>query len=329
MKLSFSLLGLFLLEMTGIIGILLFQELTTTDENDYYLLKEVTEAAMIDAIDINYYRDHGGDLRIVKEKFVENFTRRYVESTLLTSSYKILFYDIIETPPKVSIIVDTGIGKYAIFDSESNHYATVGNSLTSILEYVNKKTSSTSSFVGGVNYPNPYEEKEYTKDYYLITNESQDGMCETTIALKLPEELNAENIKEDDNVKSSKVEMSDLNYALLKKDIDYYVDSSTPAYSVDYNMFPENLSYMNNYDDMFTKKTLSYYNNNCYKIDNNGKEVSCNSDEKGKNFTGSNDKYDYWVRITLSSSDINDGDNSDICFYKYKVTWNYSEYKYK
>ena len=34
--------------------ILLFQQLTTNNENDYYLLKEVTEAAMIDAIDIPY-----------------------------------------------------------------------------------------------------------------------------------------------------------------------------------------------------------------------------------------------------------------------------------
>ena len=35
---------------------------------DYYLLKEVTEAAMIDAIDLVYYRQTG-DLKIIKEKY--------------------------------------------------------------------------------------------------------------------------------------------------------------------------------------------------------------------------------------------------------------------
>ena len=90
MKWSFASVGLIVLGLVGITIIMLFEQITTSNENDYYLLKEVTEASMIDAIDISYYRDTG-ELKIVKEKFVENFTRRFSESTLLTGTgYTIL-----------------------------------------------------------------------------------------------------------------------------------------------------------------------------------------------------------------------------------------------
>src|SRR5699024_8809486 len=102
MKWSFLTLGIIILGITGVGIILLFQQITTSNERDYYLLKEITEASMIDAIDISYYRQTG-DLKIITEKFVENFTRRFAESTILVGSgYTINFYDIIETPPKVS-----------------------------------------------------------------------------------------------------------------------------------------------------------------------------------------------------------------------------------
>ena len=58
--------------MFGIVGlfiIVLFIQLTVNSDEEYYLLKEVTEASMVDAIDLAYYRQTG-DLKIVKEKFV-------------------------------------------------------------------------------------------------------------------------------------------------------------------------------------------------------------------------------------------------------------------
>ena len=67
MKWSFATVGIILLGLTGVAIILLFQQITTNNENDYYLLKEITEAAMVDAIDVGYYRETG-NLKIVKEK---------------------------------------------------------------------------------------------------------------------------------------------------------------------------------------------------------------------------------------------------------------------
>ena len=74
MKWSTTALGLIIFGLVGISIIMLFQQITTTNENDYYLLKEITEAAMIDSIDISYYRETG-NLKIVREKFVENFEK--------------------------------------------------------------------------------------------------------------------------------------------------------------------------------------------------------------------------------------------------------------
>lgn len=74
MKWSFASVGMIVLGIIGVMVIVLFQQITTSNENDYYLLKEITEASMIESIDLKYYRETG-DLKIIKEKFVENFTR--------------------------------------------------------------------------------------------------------------------------------------------------------------------------------------------------------------------------------------------------------------
>ena len=88
-----------------------FQEiknLTNTDEHNSQLLKEVTEAAMWDAFDYGSYRKNG-EIRIDREKFVENFIRRYAESASRSRQYTIKFYDINEKPPKVSLSVQSGV----------------------------------------------------------------------------------------------------------------------------------------------------------------------------------------------------------------------------
>ena len=50
---------------------MLLQNYSTTNEQDYYLIKEVTEAALTDAIDWGHYRKYG-EMRIIKEKFVDH-----------------------------------------------------------------------------------------------------------------------------------------------------------------------------------------------------------------------------------------------------------------
>lgn len=86
--------------------ILFFQSITNTDEHNYHLLKEATEAAMYDALDLASYRNEGV-IRIDREKFVENFLRRFAESATLSNTYKVEIYDVNETPPKVSIKVSS------------------------------------------------------------------------------------------------------------------------------------------------------------------------------------------------------------------------------
>ena len=93
--------------MIGVAAILLitfFQTITNTEEHNSQLLKEVTEAAMWDALDYSEYRAHGV-VKINKEKFVENFLRRFADSAGLSRNYTIEFYDVNEIPPKVSVRV--------------------------------------------------------------------------------------------------------------------------------------------------------------------------------------------------------------------------------
>jgi len=86
--------------------IFFFQNATNTDEQNYALIKEVTEAAMYDAVDLNSYKATGV-VRIDQEKFVENFMRRFAESVTLGNLYVIDIYDISETPPKVTLKIST------------------------------------------------------------------------------------------------------------------------------------------------------------------------------------------------------------------------------
>ena len=77
----------------GVVNIV--QNYQTGNELDYYLLKETTEAAMTDAVDVGYYR-LSGLLRIDKEKFVESFVRRFSQNVSNSRTYDIRFYDINE-----------------------------------------------------------------------------------------------------------------------------------------------------------------------------------------------------------------------------------------
>ena len=91
----------------GIFIITLFQNITNTDQNELTLLREATEAAMYDAVDLGAYR-RDGIIKIDREKFVENFVRRFAE-TANSSTYEIEIYDVNEEPPKVSIQITSKV----------------------------------------------------------------------------------------------------------------------------------------------------------------------------------------------------------------------------
>lgn len=108
--------------------ILLVSNYFSGNEMDYYLLKDTTEAAMTDAVDVGFYR-LTGQLRMDKEKFVESFVRRFSQSVNQNRSYDIKMYDINETPPKVSIQVDSSTS--VTFNSEA---LDISNRIDAILE---------------------------------------------------------------------------------------------------------------------------------------------------------------------------------------------------
>ncbi len=133
-------LGLFV-----IVVMMLMQNYTTTSEQDQYLLREVTEAAMLDAVDWAHYRKYG-EVRIIKEKFVEVFVRRFSETVNINKTYNLKFYDIYEAPPKVSVKVTTVTDSYNIM-GDANTNLQVVNKIDSVLEVKknNKQKSSDTS----------------------------------------------------------------------------------------------------------------------------------------------------------------------------------------
>ncbi len=260
MKWSTVTVGVMILGIIGVSIILLFQQLTTTNENDYYLLKEITEAAMVDSIDISYYRETG-ELKIVREKFVENFTRRFAESTLIIGTkYTIKFFDIMEEPPKVSVRIDTGIENYKIYNTSGNYE--VLNQLTGIFEYVGKRDNGKT--ISGEE--NPYEKKKKEMTYYSIVKKSNaTKKYDATLELNIPDELVSGKIK---NVTLSNVEYKDssnltqeeLNMAILQRDI-YFKNAND-----DYDYF---LTLANIEKNMYNKDSI--------KIDKQNKKVKIKS----------------------------------------------------
>ena len=135
MKWSFSALGLIVMGLFGFMILMLFSEITISNEQDYYSIKEVTESAMIESIDIAYYR-LTGKIKISREKFVENFSKRFVKnSTYGDGNYDIIFYNIREDPPKVSIGIIDSTQTYNIYtETLDPTRIDVVNKITAILD---------------------------------------------------------------------------------------------------------------------------------------------------------------------------------------------------
>ena len=295
MRWSFASVGLIVFGLIGLAIIILFQNITTNNENDYYLLKEVTEASMIDAINMDYYRETG-ELKITKEKFVESFTRRFAESTVFASSeYTINYFDIMEEPPKVTVSINTGIGEYTIYQDTSDYH--VANTLSAILEYYGKDGSKTGeSYVNGT----PLVEKTFTKTYYSIPS-SNTGNYSVKQPINIPDELNHKNIYD---VEISKVESKgnvneegELLYALLNRDIDWTRSNDNPT---DFNI----------------------KNNSSIDINNIQKNITVNKIKGRKCLTTEEcNESKYWIEWTGTGS-------PGITVLKLDLTWKYNEYEY-
>ena len=125
MKWSFYSAGMVMFGLVGMGIIVLFIQLTVNSDEEYYLLKEVTEASMMDSIDITYYRNTG-NIKIIKEKFAQSTNNN-------ANSYQIKISNIVESPPKVSVEITSELGKRTIFKSRDDY--NVYSDLDAIIEF--------------------------------------------------------------------------------------------------------------------------------------------------------------------------------------------------
>ncbi len=113
MKNAFWAYWLILLGIVIVVIMLLVQNITTSSTQDYYLIKEINEAALIDAVDYSYYRTYG-EIKINKEKFFESFMRRFAETASLNTTYTISFYGVYEAPPKASVEIKSKSNSFSV-----------------------------------------------------------------------------------------------------------------------------------------------------------------------------------------------------------------------
>ena len=148
------------LGLLGIVLINVFGEITISDQQNYYSLKEITKASMLDAVDRVAYQqglgydgvtqttdpesihcDAGvpGTVRIIKERFVELFIAKFAEEADLNREYKIIFNDIDECPPKVTVTIQSKqsfsfIQKAFGLNKTEKETADIVNTLSGVLE---------------------------------------------------------------------------------------------------------------------------------------------------------------------------------------------------
>ncbi len=142
-----------------VVLLMLTNDATTTNTEDYYQLKEVANSAIYDSIDYPYYTKTQ-QIRMLKEVFVENFLRRFAETVSASDTYTVEFYDLYETPPKVSIKISTSTAKFLIGQDGSKKAKKAEDNMTS-LDVVNSIDLIVEFDNAGVPVPDPDNEDSY------------------------------------------------------------------------------------------------------------------------------------------------------------------------
>ena len=89
----------------AIVGLMIsVQGITTNTTQDSYAIRELTDAAMLEAVDYAYYRDYN------EIKIMEVFLRMTAEVMGAFDTYEVNFYAIYEAPPKVSVEIKSNSG---------------------------------------------------------------------------------------------------------------------------------------------------------------------------------------------------------------------------
>lgn len=120
-----------LLGLVIVVIIFLVSNLTNTNEQDYFLAREILKNSMYDAIDYGTYMK-SGKVVMSREKFVSIFTRRFAESVNNDRTFTLEFYDIYEYPPKATVRIKTETGTAAVKSDAVN--IEINTFLSGILE---------------------------------------------------------------------------------------------------------------------------------------------------------------------------------------------------
>ena len=142
MKYAYWGFALIMAGLFGLIFIVMFQSITVNNESEYYSLKEAMEASMLESIDWACYKNTdyrnggcNGEIKISEQKFVENFTRRFVASVSGdVDKYTIDFYDIIEKPAKATVVIRGTTKEYLLESNGEKSAFDLVNDLSGILE---------------------------------------------------------------------------------------------------------------------------------------------------------------------------------------------------
>lgn len=113
MKSAFWGYWLVILGVFVVVVMLLVNNITTANTQNYMTIKEVSEASIIEAVDLAYYRQYG-EIKMNKEKFMESFIRRMAETGSKSTTYKIEFFEVIEAPPKISVKISSKTNTFKI-----------------------------------------------------------------------------------------------------------------------------------------------------------------------------------------------------------------------
>ena len=158
-----------------IVVLLLVQNYTSTNSQDFYLVKEIAEAAMEDSLDYGYYRTYG-EAKINKEKFYESFIRRFAEEASLSTTYNIEFTEVFEAPPKIGVKVSSKSNSFSVFgDSESFD---IVHKLDAIME--SKVSGSSAYYSDGVSEFQAGTAADYVDSYFnddLTTGDFDGSPC--------------------------------------------------------------------------------------------------------------------------------------------------------
>lgn len=293
---------------------ILMSNMVTTNQQDYYLLKEVTNAAMLDSIDWSYYRKYG-EIKTNTEKFVENFLRRFSESVSKTNTYKIDFYSIYENPPSVSIKVTSKTGDFQIAGDSTN--IDVVNSYDAILESNNNVFSDDKDGNGNfkdsfIFYSVPYgscdEIDKYKDGYCQMSNKAllqfkENSALVKGIKTKVDNYYKKMGINKKFDMKNLKV--LDVHYlTTLSTDDDWemYKNQFNDTYEYEANTQSVKTNLGVKYGEFFTqnvknvKISLVNKNNNTYLI--YGLDYNCDG---AKRFNNDNSIGQYRIKETDSS----------------------------